>query len=49
MNNRPASADALRRAQRDFVATRNAGFGKPGYDLRVALQQRLDALQSAAR
>jgi uncharacterized protein len=43
------SADAMRRAQRNFVAARNAGFGKPGYDLRVALQQRLDALQSAAR
>jgi uncharacterized protein len=43
------SADALRRAQRNFVAARNAGFGKPGYDLRLALQQRLDALQSAAR
>jgi tetratricopeptide (TPR) repeat protein len=43
------SADMLRRAQRNFVATRNAGFGKPGYDLRLSLQQRLDALQSASR
>ena len=43
------SADILRRAQRDFVATRNARFGKPGYDLHAALQQRLDALQSRAR
>jgi len=43
------SADALRRAQRNFIAGRNARFGKPGYDLRLALQQRLDALQSAAR
>jgi hypothetical protein len=39
----------LRRAQRNFVRARNAGFGKPGYDLHLALQQRLDALQSAAR
>jgi uncharacterized protein len=43
------SADSLRRAQRDFIATRNARFGKPGYDLQMALQQRLDALQSPAR
>ena len=43
------SADVLRQAQRNFVAARNAGFGKPGYDLRISLQQRLAALQSAAR
>ena len=46
-NARGRSVDTLRRAQRDFVATRNARFGKPGYDLHAALQQRLDALQSA--
>ena len=39
------TADALRRAQRDFVMARNAGYGKPGYDLRLALQKRLDTLQ----
>jgi tetratricopeptide (TPR) repeat protein len=43
------SADSLRREQRGFVAARNAGYGKRGYDLRVALQQRLDTLQSAVR
>ncbi len=43
------SADVLRRTQRNFVAARNASFGKPGYDLRLALQRRLDALQAAAR
>jgi tetratricopeptide (TPR) repeat protein len=43
------SADILRRAQRDFVAARNAGFGKPGYDLHMALQQRLDTLQASVR
>jgi tetratricopeptide (TPR) repeat protein len=47
-NSSGRSVDILRRAQRDFVTSRNAGFGKPGYDLRVALQQRLDALQSVA-
>jgi tetratricopeptide (TPR) repeat protein len=50
MNNSPShTANALRRAQRDFIAGRNAGYGKPGYDLRVALQKRLDTLQTAAR
>ncbi len=43
------SADSLRRAQRDFLTTRNARFGKPGYDLHVALLQRLDALHSPGR
>jgi tetratricopeptide (TPR) repeat protein len=43
------SVDALRRAQRSFVAERNAGFGRPGYDLRMALQRRLDTLQDAVR
>jgi tetratricopeptide (TPR) repeat protein len=43
------SAEILRRAQRNFIAGRNAGFGRPDYDLRRVLQQRLDALQSAAR
>src|SRR5262249_20914544 len=43
------SADALRRAQRDFIAERNAAFGKPGYDLRLSLQKRLDTLQAAVR
>jgi hypothetical protein len=50
MNNSGSrTADALRRAQRDFVTARKAGHGKPGYDLRVALQKRLDTLQTAAR
>jgi uncharacterized protein YecT (DUF1311 family) len=43
------SAEILRRAQRDFVAARNAGYGRPGYDLRSALQKRLDTLTTAAR
>jgi tetratricopeptide (TPR) repeat protein len=38
------SAAALRVAQRNFIAARNAGFGKPRYDLRLAMQRRLDAL-----
>ena len=43
------SAGALRRAQRNFIADRNARFGKPGYDLHLALQHRLGALEDAVR
>ena len=43
------SADAIRRAQRSFIAERNARFGKPGYDLHLALQQRLGVLEDAVR
>ena len=43
------SAGALRQAQRNFIATRNARFGKPGYDLHVALQERLGALEDTVR
>jgi tetratricopeptide (TPR) repeat protein len=49
LNNAGGRTDALRRAQREFLTARNAGYGKPGYDLRLALQKRLDALQTAAR
>jgi tetratricopeptide (TPR) repeat protein len=35
---------ALTQAQRDFIAKRNASFGKRGYDLRVAMEARLKAL-----
>jgi len=41
--------DGLRQAQRDFIAGRNAGFGRPCYDLRQAMERRLDALQTATR
>ena len=40
---------AVRQAQRSFIADRNARFGKPGYDLHLALQQRLGALEDAVR
>ena len=38
--------DALKltQQQRDFIAKRNASFGKRGYDLRVAMEARLKAL-----
>jgi tetratricopeptide (TPR) repeat protein len=38
------AALALTAEQRDFIARRNASFGKRGYDLRAALEARLKAL-----
>jgi tetratricopeptide (TPR) repeat protein len=38
------AAQALTEQQRDFIARRNASFGKRGYDLRVAMEARLKAL-----
>ncbi|WP_245283678.1 hypothetical protein [Bradyrhizobium sp. URHD0069] len=35
---------ALQREQDVFLARRNAGFGRPGYDLRSAMRERLDRL-----
>ena len=35
---------ALTQQQRDFIARRNAAFGKRGYDLRAAMEARLKAL-----
>jgi Zn-dependent oligopeptidase len=40
----PAEAKALQREQDDFVARRNAGFGRPGYDLKRAMQERLQRI-----
>ncbi|NPU13874.1 tetratricopeptide repeat protein [Bradyrhizobium sp. 83002] len=47
-SSRGRTAAELRSSQRDFIAERNARFGRPGYDLRLALQRRLDALREAA-
>jgi tetratricopeptide (TPR) repeat protein len=41
------SALALAGEQRDFIAKRNASFGKRGYDLRMAMEARLKALTGA--
>jgi len=40
----PAEARALRREQNAFIARRDAGFGRPGYDLRKAMKERLQKL-----
>jgi tetratricopeptide (TPR) repeat protein len=37
-------ARTLQREQDDFIARRNAGFGRPGYDLKKAMQDRLQKL-----
>jgi tetratricopeptide (TPR) repeat protein len=40
----PREARALRREQDAFMARRNAEFGRPGYDLRKAMKERLQQL-----
>ena len=40
---------ALTREQRDFIGKRNASFGRRGYDLRQAMEDRLEKLQTVAR
>lgn len=40
----PAEARKLQREQDDFIARRNAGFGRPGYDLKKVMQDRLQRL-----
>jgi tetratricopeptide (TPR) repeat protein len=40
----PREARALQRAQDAFLARRNAGFGRPGYDLRKEMKERLEQL-----
>ena len=43
------AALALTRQQRDFIDRRNASFGRRGYDLRQAMEDRLDKLNAIAR
>ena len=40
----PRAARALQREQDEFIARRNAQFGRPGYDLHEAMKQRLQKL-----
>jgi len=40
----PREGRALQREQEEFIARRNAGFGKPGYDLQKAMRERLQRL-----
>ncbi|CAL80199.1 conserved hypothetical protein with two TPR repeat domains; putative exported protein [Bradyrhizobium sp. ORS 278] len=43
----PAAARALQREQDAFIARRNADFGRSGYDLKKAMQDRLRRLNGA--
>ena len=43
------AALALTRQQRDFIEKRNGSFGKRGYDLRQAMEERLEKLNAIAR
>ena len=40
----PADARKIQREQDDFIARRNAGYGRPGYDLKKAMQDRLQQI-----
>ncbi|WGD56493.1 tetratricopeptide repeat protein [Bradyrhizobium sp. CB1650] len=40
----PSEAKTLQRAQDEFIARRNVEFGRPGYDLKKAMQDRLQRL-----
>ena len=40
----PRQARNLQREQEEFIARRNAAFGRPGYDLQKAMRQRLQRL-----
>jgi uncharacterized protein len=40
----PRAGRALQREQDDFIARRNAAFGRPDYDLPKAMRERLDHL-----
>ena len=48
-NRLPRAALALTWPQRDFLEKRNASFGRRGYDLRRAMEDRLEKLNTIAR
>ena len=45
----PRAGRAMQREQDDFIARRNAGFGRPDYDLQKMLRERLDHLLAVGR
>jgi tetratricopeptide (TPR) repeat protein len=45
----PRAGRALQREQDDFIASRNAAFGRPDYDLQKVLRERLDHLLAVGR
>ncbi len=40
----PRQARTLRREQEEFIARRNAAFGRPDYDLQKAMRERLQQI-----
>ncbi|RXH22589.1 MULTISPECIES: hypothetical protein [Bradyrhizobium] len=40
----PAETRKIQREQDDFIARRNAGYGRPGFDLKKAMQDRLQQI-----
>ena len=47
--NSPRAGRAMQREQDDFIARRNAAFGRPDYDLQKAMRERLDHLMTVER
>ena len=45
----PRAGRAMQREQDDFIARRNAAFGRPDYDPQKAMRERLDHLMSVVR
>ena len=45
----PRAGRALQREQDEFIARRDAVFGRPGYDLQKAMRERLDQLLAVER
>ena len=45
----PATGRTLQREQDDFITGRNAGFGRPDYDLQKIMRERLDHLRALER
>lgn len=45
----PRTGRELQRQQDEYLARRNASFGRPGYDLQKAMRERLDDLLAVAR
>ena len=43
------AALALTRQQREFIEKRNASYGRPGYDLRQAMAERVDQLGAISK
>ena len=45
----PRAGRAMQREQDDFIARRDAAFGRPDYDLQKAMRERLDHLLAIGR